>query len=489
MDAQQGTIDVDGGSRLWPATATRTGPTDIGHGVVAAPGREGSDRSEGAASGGASATSQRLMLSDVTPQEAYRQLVQEPATVLGRAQVALQPTPERLSDGARFDLVPRSAEQSALPIEIALQPDNDTVAFRSRDGNAEQAFSFGRDAQGRTALTVVNRGADDRPLAGALAQAGDRGIAQHAIGPGDWMEAVGDRLRGFADRIIAQSPIGSPETTPPEELGPETLLYAKLSKDVYGDARADLDPHVQRLDPGEIEQQLGIDPAILNDTTTGYAASLYHDSERETYILANRGTEGVIDPDTIANLKQGLGLSAAHYDRAIYAGVQLAAATGGNIAFTGHSLGGGLAAAQALATGAEAVTFNAAGLHPDTIERSGLDTSAADDLVTAVRVEGDILTELQENPWADAVTIVGSTLPKNIAAGWEYLNDAIGEGEPSAIGFGVSHLADATGEPSDVPAVDRNGEAMNYLQRVVNSVQLHGIDAVIRSLEHADDRR
>lgn len=53
----------------------------------------------------------------------------------------------------------------------------------------------------------------------------------------------------------------------------------------------------------------------------------------------------------------------------------------------------------------------------------------------------------------------------------------------------MSHLADATGEPSDVPAVDRNGEAMNYLQRVVNSVQLHGIDAVIRSLEHADDRR
>lgn len=57
--------------------------------------------------------------------------------------------------------------------------------------------------------------------------------------------------------------------------------------------------------------------------------------------------------------------------------------------FVGHSLGGGLASAAAAATGAPATTFNAAGLHADTVE--GAMSGAP---VNAVKVRGEILTGL-----------------------------------------------------------------------------------------------
>lgn len=77
-------------------------------------------------------------------------------------------------------------------------------------------------------------------------------------------------------------------------------------------------------------------------------------------------------------------------------------AFGDQLAITGHSLGGGLAAASSLATGAPAVTFNAAGLHDNTIERLGLDPDAVrselerGDQIRRYAVDHEILTALQE---------------------------------------------------------------------------------------------
>src|SRR3546814_2651561 len=49
----------------------------------------------------------------------------------------------------------------------------------------------------------------------------------------------------------------------------------------------------------------------------------------------------------------------------------------GNVVFTGHSLGGGLASAAALSVDASAVTFNAAGLSNETLRDLGLNPNAA----------------------------------------------------------------------------------------------------------------
>ena len=66
---------------------------------------------------------------------------------------------------------------------------------------------------------------------------------------------------------------------------------------------------------------------------------------------------------------------------------------GAPLTMAGHSLGGGLAAAAAIATGRSAVTFNAAGLNPLTVlDESGLSFGVS---VINYSVEGGILTELQ----------------------------------------------------------------------------------------------
>jgi hypothetical protein len=46
---------------------------------------------------------------------------------------------------------------------------------------------------------------------------------------------------------------------------------------------------------------------------------------------------------------------------------ELYRSTGGNIHFTGHSLGGGIASAAAIWTGGSATVFNAAGVHANTL--------------------------------------------------------------------------------------------------------------------------
>ena len=58
---------------------------------------------------------------------------------------------------------------------------------------------------------------------------------------------------------------------------------------------------------------------------------------------------------------------------------------------------GGLASTASLATGKNAVTFNPAGLHRMTAERSGggANWNRADDLITRYVVKGEILNSLQ----------------------------------------------------------------------------------------------
>ncbi len=71
------------------------------------------------------------------------------------------------------------------------------------------------------------------------------------------------------------------------------------------------------------------------------------------------------------------------------------AVRGAELTMTGHSLGGGLAADAAIATGRSAVTFNAAGLNPLTVlDEGGLSFGGS---VINYSVEGEILTELQSH--------------------------------------------------------------------------------------------
>lgn len=125
-------------------------------------------------------------------------------------------------------------------------------------------------------------------------------------------------------------------------------------------------------------------------------------------------------PDWICNIAQGCGYVTPQYDAAMDIGynlpknfVQLNDAVSidkiTGWAITGHSLGGGLASTAARVCGKIAgsgfignsvSTFNAAGLHNDTVSsylsRRGLTAPGISPSIIAYRTESDILTEVQE---------------------------------------------------------------------------------------------
>lgn len=144
----------------------------------------------------------------------------------------------------------------------------------------------------------------------------------------------------------------------------------------------------------------GIDPSMLENPDTGFRAGIYTNGDGQ-YVLAFAGSNELQDW-TGANFEQGIGWQNEQYDQAVQLAQQADMAFGDNLVITGHSLGGGLAATASLATGNAAVTFNAAGVHDDTIEGLGLnvDAARADAEAGQIRrynISGDPLTAAQED--------------------------------------------------------------------------------------------
>lgn len=178
---------------------------------------------------------------------------------------------------------------------------------------------------------------------------------------------------------------------------PLDLTLARIAQDVY-------DPNSRgiqgwtRLDDAQL-QAAGIDPAALENPETGFRAAIYTDGNGR-YVLAFAGSNDV--QDWINNARQGVGWDAEQYDQAVQLAREAEAAFGDNLVITGHSLGGGLAATASLAIGNTAVTFNAAGVHDDTLRGLGLDPAtaradAAGGLIRRYNIGGEILTSSQED--------------------------------------------------------------------------------------------
>jgi hypothetical protein len=108
----------------------------------------------------------------------------------------------------------------------------------------------------------------------------------------------------------------------------------------------------------------------FNDTGSGLKSQLFEKTlpnGTKEYCYVTAGTEmvdsqGNFDSrDSASNALQLLGIS-KQYQESTDNAKALVALFGGAISFAGHSLGGGLAEANAIATGVSALTFNAAGL-------------------------------------------------------------------------------------------------------------------------------
>ncbi len=146
----------------------------------------------------------------------------------------------------------------------------------------------------------------------------------------------------------------------------------------------------------------GIDPSLLENPQSGFRAGIYTDGDGN-HVLAFAGSNDLKDW-TGANFRQGLGWQSEQYDEAVQLAQLASAAYGDDLAITGHSLGGGLAATAAMAVDGAAVTFNASGVHDRTIEGLGLDPATAkadavDGQIRRYNVDGEALTKAQQDIW------------------------------------------------------------------------------------------
>ncbi|MBN6065491.1 type VI secretion system tip protein VgrG [Aggregatibacter actinomycetemcomitans] len=104
-----------------------------------------------------------------------------------------------------------------------------------------------------------------------------------------------------------------------------------------------------------------------------------------------RGTRPEKMEDWKNNFRQGAGLKSDYYEKALAIGQRIKnSGNAANVEFVGHSLGGGLASAASRISGANATTFNSAGLNNSTVKE------VMPSNIEAYYVKGEILTRLQE---------------------------------------------------------------------------------------------
>ena len=229
---------------------------------------------------------------------------------------------------------------------------------------------------------------------------GIAGVKPLAVAQTAAAAATGREVAAYAVRqdpvILAQTPpqalaAAGPTTIPPREL-------ALLSADVYRNTASP--PAGYRTATAADLGALGLNPADLTSTQSAFRARVYVTGAGTDahYVVAFRGSATA--SDWRSNFQQGAGLTPDNYRKALAIGSKLALAGNANITITGHSLGGGLASAAAIASGHNATTFNSAGLSDSTIRQarnihdaSGVQTT---DNVTAYYVRGEILSSIQD---------------------------------------------------------------------------------------------
>lgn len=239
------------------------------------------------------------------------------------------------------------------------------------------------------------------------------------------------------------------------EAKPLDFTMAKLAQDSYKSHVADRPPvdGWTALNDQQL-RQVGIDPKLMHDKKSGFDAAVYTDNDGR-YVVAFRGTDQAKDWKT--NLGQGVGFSTTQYNLASQLGTQAKVAFGENVAFVGHSLGGGLAAVAMARTtedgkpGVPGMTFNAAGLTNATMRENGLDPAAVkreaeNGMIRNYQVKGEILTHVQEK----------NLLTSGLAA------NAIGHDMPLP-------------DPNPLTGIHK----FNPKERVEHRIELHLMDAVL----------
>ena len=167
---------------------------------------------------------------------------------------------------------------------------------------------------------------------------------------------------------------------------------AAVAKDSYNYwMGGELPDHIERLSRDQLGK-MGLNPKDFF-TKSGMKAALYFNSRTSQFMLAFAGTDTgkfAVGKDAVADVQQALGAGNDQYKEAMALGKDVYSKTQGNVMMAGYSLGGGLASAAAWATGADAITFNAAGVAASTVAPNSASA------ITAYYIYGEILSRVQD---------------------------------------------------------------------------------------------
>lgn len=273
-------------------------------------------------------------------------------------------------------------------------------------------------------------------------------------------------LAGTAARMLA----GPAATTSQDPA--ELRAHALLAQDVYNDTAAP--PAGYRVASEAELRDLNLDPSVLQ--AGDFRARVYAEGSGEDtrYVIAMRGTRFESLADWTTNAQQAFGAESAHYRSALLIGERIGRSElADQVSFTGHSLGGGLASAAAIAGGRPADTFNASGLHDATIAQAatiratnGTTTQAS---VQAWYVDGEILSGVQDG----GDRVIGGVLGGILTGG----------PGGAAAGAVLLDLPEAYGTRHEMEAVAPEG--LNWFERNLSPmlpIDRHSMDWVLSSL-------
>ena len=255
----------------------------------------------------------------------------------------------------------------------------------------------------------------------------------------------------------------------------QAMEMANLSQAVYKDSGAPegwtrlTDPDKLSSLPPNLQ-----DPTLWNDPNTNYHAALFGSDDGQI-VMAERGTDPSNWQDIKTDIQQGWGSDTKQYSQGMDLARDVQKTFGDQLTtITGHSLGGGRAAADSAVTGVPATTFNAAGLNAATIAPYGVTLDQAAGNVTNYNVEGQILNTL-----------------KGVHLGSHSSPDPLGNDVPLP-------ALDSQGNPLSWPKppapvqniwnpIQQGQHAADYVKyqkaMVVAKVDRHGIDKVKNALE------
>ncbi len=222
--------------------------------------------------------------------------------------------------------------------------------------------------------------------------------------------------RKAREEITQHAKTYNPDTADRFSMDMDAAEKALLSDHIYTVGKRDDELDARRLQlkkdftvdsgwteasPEQIEA-VGLAPEDLTIPDSNFRAHVYMPDKAvfgpdAKPVVVFRGTEMTNLEDWINNGQQGLDKESKYYKQAVNIGKKIKK-EGLPVEIAGHSLGGGMGSAAAKVSGMPAITYNAAGLHENTLTRYGVPKAiqAPDDIIKGYRAEGDILTYVQE---------------------------------------------------------------------------------------------